>query len=838
MLLDRFLSRSTLVLILQLPLVVTTAGKTETGVSHDNGHQSNTAKNRNLRFLSSNKQFDSPPRADPAVPHHKLMQEQDPAQALDECQNGGFCDAVMDPITNPQAKSLMIPPLDMTHPFCIDFETLDDTEGFAPCPAHYDNIAVNVFDSPPNPDDPINPLRNDYYLHLSDRSGSSLACGTGSEYTGDWTRVINDGCYQLCFDINLFHDGCTSSQPNCEPNAAGGYFVNVQPKIILQGGPPTYFRAVFTATEYMTDRDGDSPGWRRVCAPLAPLDSNGNLPENEVGKWSMAAPNNILSGLPGVPGLPSPNTAWSDLLSNVAAIQLPVDFTSNPAERVGYDHICLEEGECNDSCTPEPLCYWKHEWSCQTVKQEEWYQDFQSILEWINTFDSKSFCLCSVLNECCPDLCKLAEQEFAALLLNIASGLVNPDCGVKECDDCIHTIKDMVLMVDNLLASSARSDYQCSKALHYLTGINQDELLCDSTLGACPQTERCKARGGKCVKKDYCDHAVAQGQNLLCLPEICERDDCTCMVEEHTAPPSPAPTPSPTQPCEQTSLCKENKGRCVKKSDCVGNCVDRYCLGHLNCTCQINDTPPRCETNKQCYHLGTGGVCDRDCIPIPGVVQCASNVCPQGTDCSCKNCLQNDTQCTRRGGKCMLLDRCQKEAETANNNPDGTAMNLSCRRDLCGDPDTECACLLPEPACPLTRACLAADGACVKKCQETDSVFCGDECNMIAMPNDDPSAWLQAPTYDRPVDCQCLKCKQNDDLCERRNGVCTPFCVAGPGEVCDTSLCNGGGDITDLTGIVGNESAIPLASPCACKYRRVLPPPIVGNYTAVAPGVP
>ena len=80
-----------------------------------------------------------------------------------------------------------------------------------------------------------------------------------------------------------------------------------------------------------------------------------------------------------------------------------------------------------------------------------------------------------------------------ALLLNLASGQLAPDCGVLECDDCLHNITSVVSIVDELLAPSSRSDYDCSKALQYLTGINLDEILCDTlTLPEpCPQTDEC-----------------------------------------------------------------------------------------------------------------------------------------------------------------------------------------------------------------------------------------------------------------------------------------------------------------------------------------------------------
>jgi hypothetical protein len=87
------------------------------------------------------------------------------------------------------------------------------------------------------------------------------------------------------------------------------------------------FKANFTVTE----DQGANPGWHNICAPLALL-SGGNLPSNANGAWSMLDNN--------------PNTAWNTLLTNITDVQLPIDFTSNPAEEVGYDNICIRQQAC------------------------------------------------------------------------------------------------------------------------------------------------------------------------------------------------------------------------------------------------------------------------------------------------------------------------------------------------------------------------------------------------------------------------------------------------------------------------------------------------------------
>ena len=142
-------------------------------------------------------------------------------------------------------------------------------------------------------------------------------------------------CHELCFDVALLYD-----RQNEETN----------PVIILQGGAPDYYRATFKAREVMTDADGSSPGWRRICAPIRGLDSDGSLPSNDDGYWIMGVPHNYLSGVASssTSGV-SPNTAWLTLLTDITAIILKVDHTVSNTERVGYDNICLKQTTCQSA---------------------------------------------------------------------------------------------------------------------------------------------------------------------------------------------------------------------------------------------------------------------------------------------------------------------------------------------------------------------------------------------------------------------------------------------------------------------------------------------------------
>ncbi|KAL7507857.1 hypothetical protein ACHAXN_004984 [Cyclotella atomus] len=257
------------------------------------------------------------------------------------------------PTANPTKRPMPPTPLPTAKPtrhteFCSGFNDPSDLQGFAPCPGDFANIIVRHSTNLGwrSTDDPINPLTNDTYLHLEDRSYESLACGTSPDYTGNWSRFF---CHELCFDVNLFYDGCNEDHTKqCTTNADGERFINVYPKLYIQGGAPNYYLADFTAHDFMTDQKGSSPGWRRICAPIGPLDSSGNLPSNEFGYWKMTSPLNILSGRQ-FSGLPaSDNSTWPTLLFDVTAIVLLVDFTGNQAERVGYDNICMEASK--DPC--------------------------------------------------------------------------------------------------------------------------------------------------------------------------------------------------------------------------------------------------------------------------------------------------------------------------------------------------------------------------------------------------------------------------------------------------------------------------------------------------------
>lgn len=201
-------------------------------------------------------------------------------------------------------------------PCCIDFND-GTTNGFGPCPTA---PQITVTTATPGPSGNA----SDFYLRLRDLSGSSLACGAAC--IGDWVAMADGPCGAFCFDFRLFEDGCVPSIPEC---AANGGWIPIAPRVIISNGT---VRAVFVASFTVTDANGPNPGWVSVCAPIGLLDSSGNLPNNDDGAWVMVGG--------------APNSDWNSLITNVTEIQLPIDFTGNPAEIAGYDNLCIRTDVC------------------------------------------------------------------------------------------------------------------------------------------------------------------------------------------------------------------------------------------------------------------------------------------------------------------------------------------------------------------------------------------------------------------------------------------------------------------------------------------------------------
>lgn len=155
---------------------------------------------------------------------------------------------------------------------------------------------------------------SDYYLQLTDLSGASAACSRNEKYMGDWNQKMG-GCGQFCFDFRLFVED-------------DGF---VTPSFTIWSGTQ---RATFVANSTVTI----AQGWKqKICAPINLIQSGQNLPSGSSGSWKIGGSNAY-------------NAAWNTIIQNVTMMQLPVDFTSDPNEVVGYDNICMYP----QACPPPP----------------------------------------------------------------------------------------------------------------------------------------------------------------------------------------------------------------------------------------------------------------------------------------------------------------------------------------------------------------------------------------------------------------------------------------------------------------------------------------------------
>jgi len=140
----------------------------------------------------------------------RILQPERTGPAPEVCDRF-LADPIKDTTTFPETKSNNIPAV---KPFCLTFDEGLGTQGFAPCPGVYNNIIVQQSVSNTNGDPTFGPSAGgiDFYLHQVDQSGGSLGCGTGSDYTGDWSAMAcEDGCHEICFDFRVLYDGCNGT---------------------------------------------------------------------------------------------------------------------------------------------------------------------------------------------------------------------------------------------------------------------------------------------------------------------------------------------------------------------------------------------------------------------------------------------------------------------------------------------------------------------------------------------------------------------------------------------------------------------------------------------------
>jgi hypothetical protein len=184
-------------------------------------------------------------------------------------------------------------------PLCTAFgEGTAGLDGWGACPA-----APNIVVTTSNVGSIGGP--GDYHLHLRDTSGASAACSTNQKYLGDWNKKMGD-CGQFCFDFKVFNSG-TPPGP-------------ITPSFTIWSGPN---RATFVANFTVTTSD---PWRQNICAPV---NLAGTPPSNAQGHW-------VVTG-----------GTWNSIITAVTMIQLPVDFTADPSEEVGYDNICMNPKTCD-----------------------------------------------------------------------------------------------------------------------------------------------------------------------------------------------------------------------------------------------------------------------------------------------------------------------------------------------------------------------------------------------------------------------------------------------------------------------------------------------------------
>jgi uncharacterized repeat protein (TIGR01451 family) len=202
----------------------------------------------------------------------------------------------------------VVPAKAQTGGFCSRFDgTPPAMDGWGPCP-----WAPNITVSTSNISSIGGP--SDFYLHLRDLSGASAACSMDAKYIGDWNKKMG-GCGQFCFDFKVFQSG-TPPGP-------------ITPSFTIWSG--TTLSATFVANFTVTSSD---PWRQHICAPINLIHPGQNLPVSPSGEWRISPTSNAYSA------------NWNTIIQAVTAVQLPIDWTSDPSEEAGYDNICMSPGGC------------------------------------------------------------------------------------------------------------------------------------------------------------------------------------------------------------------------------------------------------------------------------------------------------------------------------------------------------------------------------------------------------------------------------------------------------------------------------------------------------------
>ena len=239
-------------------------------------------------------------------------------------------------------------------PVCTDFEEIEPgtTGGWI-------GTAVNDFGVVSDA------TTGNQFLTASDASGGSSVQGP-APLAGDWNKLLAQGfCLDLCWDVKLLDDGAPTSV------ASGPTSIT-----IISGSGQ---RATFNTSTNISDTDsaGNPTDWYTFCAPIKELDSNGDLPSNAQGSWSLA------------PG--EPNSTWTDILSDVKEVYFKVDFlgSSNISEKWQWDNICLVESEeCGCMKISDPILV-----NCKQLPNGTWIFNYNFYITNLSGFETSQVTL-------------------------------------------------------------------------------------------------------------------------------------------------------------------------------------------------------------------------------------------------------------------------------------------------------------------------------------------------------------------------------------------------------------------------------------------------------------
>ena len=131
------------------------------------------------------------------------------------------------------------------------------------------------------------------------------------------------------------------------------------------------------------------------------------------------------------------------------------------------------------TCNVDPLCTWQKEQTCKESKNNG---NWETQISKSPRFFDKGACLCDLFDRNAPDRCDMAEQEYAALLLNIGSKKLDLACQARICGRST-TVASSLRTIYSLLAKRPRSEHSCTEAMFLASAINSGSSLIPVTTG-------------------------------------------------------------------------------------------------------------------------------------------------------------------------------------------------------------------------------------------------------------------------------------------------------------------------------------------------------------------